>query len=288
MSHGYEVEATPLQILLAYAALANGGTLLRPYIVAEERDVYGLTIWKRTPETIRNVIKKSTAQTLLPAFERVVTDGTGTLAAVEGLRIAGKTGTAQKAQNGSYARGKYRATFTGFFPADDPQVALIVVLDEPEKSPYGGIVAAPIFSRIASRWAGTMSGLAPNQLPEQRTRDTSYVSVPELRKQPVGIAMSRLAVRGLDIADGRRPSNPFAVVAEQIPAQGTDVPPATAVRVNLSMSSSPSPIPDLRGLSCRHAVSILVARGTDVRVEGHGRVIRVRSGSGTAVTVDCR
>ena len=287
MSHGYEVEATPLQVLLAYSALANGGTLYRPYVVSEERDVYGRTVWSRSPEPIRSVFEKSTAEALLPAFERVVTDGTGKPAAVEGLRIAGKTGTAQKAENGAYARGKHRATFAGFFPADDPQVALVIVLDEPEKSAYGGIVAAPIFGSIARRWMATIPAIAPPTGSADHLADTSHVSVPEVRRQPVGIANSRLAVHGLDIADREKPINPFALVADQMPAEGTDVPPATPVRINVAALPAETQTPDLIGLSCRHAVNMLVAKGIRVRVEGYGRVVRTTGRANAPAIVHC-
>lgn len=286
MSHGYEVEATPLQVLLAYSALANGGTLYRPYVVAEERDVYGQTVWRQTPEPIRNVFKTSTAKALLPAFERVVTEGTGKLAAVDGLRIAGKTGTAQKAENGSYARGKYRATFVGFFPVDNPQVALIVVLDEPEKSGYGGIVAAPIFAAIAKRWVATMPSVAP-RVTSADTTTSSFVSVPEVLRQPVGVALSRLAAQGLDVTGWNKPANPFALVAQQAPAHGTDVRPATPVRVDVSSPGDRPPVPELKGLSCRHAVNLLLARGRAVRTVGYGRVTRVTAQPGATTTVHC-
>jgi cell division protein FtsI (penicillin-binding protein 3) len=287
MSHGYEVEATPLQVLSAYSVLANGGTLYRPYVVAEERDVYGHTVWSRSPEPIRGVFKKSTTEALLPAFERVVTDGTGKLAAVEGLRIAGKTGTAQKTENGSYARGKHRATFAGFFPADNPQVTLVIVLDEPEKSAYGGIVAAPIFASIARRWVATMPAIAPPIGPVDRLADTSYVSVPELRRQPIGIAFSRLAVHGLDVADREKPANPFALVADQMPAEGTDVRPSTPVRINVAALPAQAETVDLIGLSCRHAVNMLVAKGITVRVDGYGRVVRTTGRGNTPAIVHC-
>jgi len=284
MSHGYEVEATPLQILLAYSTLANGGTLFQPYVVAEERDVLGNTVWRHSPEPIRRVFKKQTAETLLPAFERVVNDGTGKLAAVEGLQIAGKTGTAQKAENGSYARGKYRATFAGFFPANDPKVALVIVLDEPAKSPYGGIVAAPIFSRIAERWVATSTEMRSDA---GAPADTSLVSVPELRRQPAGVAVSKLAVQGLDIAEDARPADPFALVADQTPAEGTGVLPATTVRINLTAAPTPAGETDPVGLSCRHAVNLLIARSEPVRIDGVGRVARIERNSGQPTIVHC-
>lgn len=286
MSHGYEVEATPLQVLLAYSTLANGGVVYQPYIVAEERDVYGQSVWSHDPKPIRRVFEPSTAEILLPAFERVVTDGTGTAAAVEGLRIAGKTGTAQKAENGSYAAGKYRATFVGFFPADNPKVALIVVLDEPKKSAYGGIVSAPIFGAIARRWIATMPSVAEQVAPAEHPSERSFVSVPEIRRQPVGVARSRLAVSGLEVAASTPAVNPFALVADQVPPVGTDVQPATAVRIDVSSPSQSEPL-DLVGLSCRHAVNLLVARSAPVRIEGFGRVKRVTSGSRAPTIVHC-
>ncbi|HEY5563948.1 MAG TPA: penicillin-binding transpeptidase domain-containing protein, partial [Rhodothermia bacterium] len=231
--------------------------------------------------------KKSTTEALLPAFERVVTDGTGKLAAVEGLRIAGKTGTAQKTENGAYVNGKHRATFAGFFPADNPRVALVIVLDEPEKSAYGGIVAAPIFASIARRWMATMPTIAPSTGPADSLTDTSYVSVPEVRRQPVGVAFSRLAVHGLDVADREKPVNPFALVADQMPAEGTDVRPATPVRINVASLSAEAQTPDLIGLSCRHAVNMLVAKGIRVRVEGYGRVVRTTGRANAPAIVHC-
>ena len=90
----------------------------------------------------------------------MVEAGTVTRARIDGLRVAGKTGTAIKTRDGNYDRGAHRASFVGFFPIEDPSVALIVVLDEPKTSMYGGVVAAPVFQRIATRWLGTFPDIA--------------------------------------------------------------------------------------------------------------------------------
>jgi len=155
MAIGYEVAVTPLQLTAAYSALANGGQLLEPYVVAERRDMKGGTLWQNERTVIRRVFSRKTARALRPAFERAVEEGTATAAGVEGLRVAGKTGTALHVDDGSYAEEKGRASFVGFFPADDPEVTLLVMMGAPETSIYGGEVAAPVFRRVARRWAGT-------------------------------------------------------------------------------------------------------------------------------------
>jgi len=171
MAIGYEVSVTPLQLLTAYSALANGGLLKRPYVVAERRTVTGKTLWRNEPETIRRAFKEETADTLRSAFERVVESGTGTNAQIEGLRVAGKTGTALQITDGKYSTEETRASFVGFFPADDPKVALLVVMGNPEGGIYGGDVAAPVFRRVARRWAGTFP-----EVVDRMTRDASPTS----------------------------------------------------------------------------------------------------------------
>ena len=166
MAIGYEVAVTPLQLLTAYSALANGGLIRKPYVVAEMQDRSGTTLWEREPETIRRAFQEDTADSLRSAFERVVTEGTGTEARIEGLRVAGKTGTALQLTDGEYSTEEARASFVGFFPADDPKVALLVTIGAPKTSIYGGQVAAPVFRRIARRWAGTFPEVVDRMTPD--------------------------------------------------------------------------------------------------------------------------
>ena len=185
MSIGYEVSITPLQLVTAYSALANGGELMKPYVVAEKRGVRGNTLWQNETETIRRVMEEETADTLLPAFEQVVETGTATEAKIKGLRVAGKTGTALHVTNGHYTKKQARASFVGFFPADDPEVTLLVIVGNPQTSIYGGAVAAPIFRRVARRWAGTYPSVVDRMTRERAARTArANLSLDSLRRRP--------------------------------------------------------------------------------------------------------
>lgn len=151
MSFGYELRATPLQIAMAYASIANGGVLIQPRIVKEIINSDGKVIKTFPIVPVRRVISERTAKILTEILEDVVNDGTGIQAKVENLRIAGKTGTAQIYDLGFYSKSKYRASFVGFFPVEKPKFVCFVMLESPKKKYAGGAVAAPIFKRIAER-----------------------------------------------------------------------------------------------------------------------------------------
>lgn len=185
MSIGYEVAVTPLQLVSAYSALANGGRLMKPYVVAERRGVTGKTLWRNTPDSIRRVMKPETARKLRPAFEQAVESGTATEAQIDGMKVAGKTGTALQVTDGHYTKEQARASFVGFFPADDPKVTLLVVVGDPKTSIYGGAVAAPIFRRVARRWAGTFPEVVDRMTAEATAASTrSAPSLDSLVRRP--------------------------------------------------------------------------------------------------------
>ncbi|MDX1740594.1 MAG: penicillin-binding transpeptidase domain-containing protein, partial [Rhodothermales bacterium] len=277
ISIGYEVDVTPLQMLTAYCALANGGLLVRPYVVKERRNYKGETTWTARQDSIRRAFKKKTARKLIHSFERVVDEGTGTRAAIAGVRVAGKTGTARKAVDGGYSR-KARATFVGFFPVDDPQVALIVVLDEPSSSIYGGQTAAPIFQRIGERWISTFPDLAKQRaVTLAGTTDDADVlqlpSVPNVSGQPAAVAATGLLANGFhvdvpDIVGATRR------VLEQRPKAGRNADHGSFIRLAVATSTDTvRATPDVRGLSVRQATFWLAREGANVTVEGHGRVM---------------
>jgi cell division protein FtsI (penicillin-binding protein 3) len=184
MAIGYGVSVTPLQLVTAYSALANGGRLMKPYVVAERRTVRGRTLWRNEPDSIRRVMAPETARRLRPAFEQAVEGGTATEAQIEGLRVAGKTGTALQVTDGHYTKEQARASFVGFFPADDPEVTLLVVVGEPKTSIYGGAVAAPIFRRVARRWAGTFPSVVDRMTAERAVAPHRAPSVDSLLRRP--------------------------------------------------------------------------------------------------------
>ncbi len=152
ISIGQEVAATPLQLIRAYSVIANGGFLVKPYLVSEIQSPEGITIYKAMPQATR-VISEKTAE----EFKRILTTvtevgGTAKEASVDGNTVAGKTGTAQKFDplTKRYSKVNYVSSFVGFLPADKPRIALIVVIHDPRGHIYGGIVAAPVFRKIAN------------------------------------------------------------------------------------------------------------------------------------------
>ncbi len=153
ISIGQEIGVTPLQMVSAVAAIANDGMLMKPYVVSEIRDADNHILRQVPPQTKRRVISPETARSVTKILEGVVTDGTGTNAAIPGFRVAGKTGTAQKIdpRTGAYSASRFVASFTGYAPADNPQLAMIVVIDEPQGDTQGGAVAAPVFSRVGEQ-----------------------------------------------------------------------------------------------------------------------------------------
>ncbi|MBX3236475.1 MAG: penicillin-binding protein 2 [Nitrospiraceae bacterium] len=153
ISMGQEVGVTPLQMVTAISAIANGGVLMKPHLVSEIRNAKGQLIAQTMPQARRRVISEDTARTLTHLLEGVVTNGTGGKAAIPGYRVAGKTGTAQKVdpRTGAYSSTLLVGSFLGYVPAEDPRLAMIVVIDEPHGEGWGGVVAAPVFRRVGEQ-----------------------------------------------------------------------------------------------------------------------------------------
>lgn len=153
MAIGQSIAVTPLQLITAFCAIANDGILLKPHIIKSIKNANGTTYSETHVEEVRRTIDSASDKTLVGLLEQVVATGGGGKASVRGYRIAGKTGTAQKVSEygDGYSEGKYIASFCGFAPVENPQVALLVMIDEPYGSFYGGQIAAPVASRIFSQ-----------------------------------------------------------------------------------------------------------------------------------------
>lgn len=152
IAFGQGISATPIQMTAAFASIANGGRLMRPYVVDKVVNNQGITLVRSVPTPVSQSIREETAKTMMGILEGVVTQGgTGTKAASKEYTFAGKTGTAQKVTEGTghYATGKYYASFVGVAPSNDPKLAIFVGLDEPKGAYYGGTVSAPVFKEIA-------------------------------------------------------------------------------------------------------------------------------------------
>ena len=155
MSFGYGVSVTPLQLIVAYSAIVNGGILYEPHILKSKTDKSGVVKYESSPIVIRRVISEETSARVKKILRRAVKNGTGHLADLEEISVGGKTGTSRQIINGKYSRQKYHASFIGFFPADSPQLVCLVIVNSPQTEKYGGKVAAPIFKKIAERIINT-------------------------------------------------------------------------------------------------------------------------------------
>lgn len=277
MSHGYEIQTTPLQIAQAYAAFANNGKMMRPYLVERIEDKNGEVVSAHEPEEIRRIAKESTLEKLYPIFESVVADsGTGDLAQVNGLRIAGKTGTAKKVVNGRYTNN-YRGSFVGFFPVDDPQYVCLILLDEPRTSGYGGYTAAPIFQNVAKRIAGLDNNIQQNMISDEE-QNPAFVQVPFLKGLKKKQATELLA--GLNIP--YEITGKTGYIKEQTPEAGTQITIGQEISLTLSetypaidsakVKDGYAEIPDLIGMNMRQATTLLSERGLDSEIIGSGTV----------------
>jgi len=177
MSIGQSVAVTPLQLVRAVGAIANDGVLLKPHIIKEIRNADGSLDQEVPTQSVRQVISPETARTLTYMMEKEVSEGGGNKAAVKGYHFAGKTGTAEKLkEDGSgYAAGRYVASFVGFGPVEDPQVVILVVLDDPRGVYYGGQICAPVASEILGQIMRHLN-IRPQIIPE--------TLVPKIVQQP--------------------------------------------------------------------------------------------------------
>jgi cell division protein FtsI (penicillin-binding protein 3) len=174
LAFGQEVTVTPLQLLTAYTAMANGGWLMRPRMV--EHIVQGDEFQFFAPHARHRVLSPQTLERMNEILVGVVERGTGKQAAVEGYTVAGKTGTAQKVERGTYSHSKILASFVGYVPAETPQLAMLVIIDEPRLAKWGGEAAAPVFKRVAQQ------ALYYLQVPSRQTQtvslDTAFNAIP--------------------------------------------------------------------------------------------------------------
>jgi len=269
LSIGYEVQVTALQMVMAYAAFANGGRLMRPYIVERVEDERGRIIHQNQPKTVRAAFKPEAVRALKPVFAGVISDsGTARFVSVDGLEIAGKTGTAQKFIDGRY-QTRYRASFVGFYPYENPKYVAIVILDEPKTSIYGGVTAGPIFRNIARRLIGVDAEILSNTYASSNQANRL---APSLVGMNIDQATSYLRFTGQRFRVQGRGS----IISEQIPEAGVEVASnqdITLVTVNASASTEADRrVPDVVGLSMRDAVAILMDAGYEVTKNGSGTV----------------
>lgn len=270
---GQGIAVTPLQLATAYAAIANGGVLMRPYVARAAYDEAGDVIFRNKPQAVGRAIAPDTAHAINLLLRNVVNgdDGTGRLAQVADFTVAGKTGTAQMVNpaNGSYYQDRLVASFVGFLPADDPRFVILVVLYDVGHGHFGGLVAAPVFSAIAAT-AVRQLDVAPVK------PDPSYDTASMI---PFLGGRTADAIASDDAADDTAAMADEASDAEEKPAEAV-----APLRKPIDGSKMADAVaPDFRGASLRQALGIARTHGVTIEVSGDGYVIRQTPSAGTAL-----
>ena len=208
---GYEISATPLQIAMSYAAIANGGFLLKPYVV-EKIEKHDDTIIKNQRNTKKRILSQSHAEKLSLMLYHTVEDGSAKSASIDGWNVAGKTGTAKKWIDGQYSDKEFISSFVGFFPAENPQLLCLIILDSPDASRnlhWGGISAAPVFKSVMDRVINIDKSIKISRSKNQKVknepiliqknyeRKIEYVEMPNLIGKTVRDAFSELNKVGI-------------------------------------------------------------------------------------------
>ncbi len=267
IAFGQGMSATTLQMATAMSAIANGGRLMEPHIIARIVDSHGRMTEESLPRVRRQVIPRRTAHLVADMLTAVTGEGgTGTEAAIDGYLVAGKTGTAQKADyvHGGYAENLFVASFVGFVPAQDPRLVIAVVIDEPVVNHYGGPVAGPVFRRIGE------SALRHLGVPA----DTGGEALAELeRRHREREREARRRARGELPAEAEATTErtaPVTLVAEREPGEGEVL------------------VPDLTGQTVRQALLALRSVGLTFLVEGTGQVVAQSPEPGAVVPTGAR
>jgi hypothetical protein len=277
MAIGHEIGVTPLQMAMVYGALANGGELLAPRIALEERDARNSVVREFPIVRVRKVFSDRTAATMRDFCAEVVLKGTGKKAAVNGIAVAGKTGTSQKVVGGIYPEGKYVASFIGFAPARDPRIVCVVVLDEPV-NPYiwGAESAAPLFGKIIEgiNLSTDLFCDAAGANIAVDGKSGGSRRVPNFLRLTTDEAIDLASDRGLTV----QCPDVKGVVFSQTPDPGTLIgrreEVKLMVRAATAESESSRTVPDVAGLSIREARRLLLSCGLDCAVRGFGIVER--------------
>jgi cell division protein FtsI (penicillin-binding protein 3) len=243
ISFGQGISVTGIQLVAALSAIANGGFLMKPYVVEKITNEKGEVCQSFQPEMIRRVISEETAKKVA-ALLKATTEkgGTGEGAVPTGYEVAGKTGTAQKIEPllGGYSEDRFNSGFMGFAPAADPKIVLLVVIDEPRGSFYGGVVAAPVFKTVMEKM------------------------LPYLNIYPKGTLIVK-----------KEPDS-----APHGETSGTEI---LTEEVKVGKGVERVVMPDLSGLSMRNALSRIEGKGLIIKLSGNGKVVEQTPKAGTVI-----
>jgi len=271
LSIGHSISVTPLQLTAAIASVANGGDLLRPRFIRGMINSKGKLIQKSKALTIGKVVKKENAELLQTFLIGVVERGTAVPAKSDIVTIAGKTGTAEvpDLENGGYIKNKFVASFLGFFPAEDPRVAGVVVLHQPEPVHYGGHTAGPAFKNIAERFTiANSEALRPDTKLTCDGDQNEMIEIPDFIGRDVSLAVRMAEKKGLKLISDRDEG----VVVWQYPPEGRRIPGQETVAVIIQGEEEKATMLDLSGFQMRTAIAVLNYQGLKFEIEGRGKI----------------
>lgn len=259
-SFGQSFQVTPIQMVTAISAIANGGKLMTPYIVEKQLDENGNVINETQPVVRRQVVSEQTAATVADMMEAVVTSGTGKNAYVAGYRVAGKTGTSQKLGN----KGKYVASFGCFAPADDPEIAVLILVDEPVGQINGGQICTPVAAQVVEK---TLEYMGVERRYNEKELQLLDTNAPNLVGRSVGDAKAMLVGEGFEV----KVVGEGDTVLSQMPAYNQSMPQNGVVVLYTEKDAErlTVEVPDLRQMSVSQVNKYALSSGLNIKISGN-------------------
>ena len=279
---GQSVAVTPIQLLTAACSVLNGGRLMRPYLLKEAVSPDGTVLYRTSPKVVSTPISEETSLTMRKLLEDVVAVGGAKNARIPGYRIGGKTGTAQVYKDGRIVRNVHIGSFLGFAPADDPRIALLVIVDEADTPvDYGGTTAAP-FARQILEDVLPYLGYQPDG-----GEDSEPVQVPDVTGQPLWEARRTLSSMGLKVLDDGGSGS----VTAQMPSAGATLRNGGQMMLYTYDEALPETetlvcVPDVSGKSIAYAASLLRQRGLEMEIDGSGFAVSQEPAAGSFLAPD--
>ena len=279
---GQSVAVTPIQLLTAACSVLNGGRLMRPYLLKEAVSPDGTVLYRTSPKVVSTPISEETSLTMRKLLEDVVAVGGAKNARIPGYRIGGKTGTAQVYKDGRIVRNVHIGSFLGFAPADDPRIALLVIVDEADTPvDYGGTTAAP-FARQILEDVLPYLGYQPDE-----GEDSKPVQVPDVTGQPLWEARRTLSSMGLKVLDDGGSGS----VTAQMPSAGATLRNGGQMMLYTYDEALPETetlvcVPDVSGKSIASAASLLRQRGLEMEIDGSGFAVSQEPAAGSFLAPD--
>ena len=279
---GQSVAVTPIQLLTAACSVLNGGRLMRPYLLKEAVSPDGTVLYRTSSKVVSTPISEETSLTMRKLLEDVVAVGGAKNARIPGYRIGGKTGTAQVYKDGRIVRNVHIGSFLGFAPADDPRIALLVIVDEADTPvDYGGTTAAP-FARQILEDVLPYLGYQPDE-----GEDSEPVQVPDVTGQPLWEARRTLSSMGLKVLDDGGSGS----VTAQMPSAGATLRNGGQMMLYTYDEALPETetlvcVPDVSGKSIASAASLLRQRGLEMEIDGSGFAVSQEPAAGSFLAPD--